>query len=391
MSNYVEHLGSSLGSVATFVELEGMVSRTFGPHPFTVPFDRERLDLLLPDFLGISHGFRYVMAAAQKDAFFEAMREGSGVSEKIEAMNSVANFLMFDETGGVDLGLNVNKERLPELLNLSRMHSELLRADAEKILGRPIAPHYSRVTQDYINALYRGLGSTDVVVRCAHFVAFELHAGAVLDALWASIARITGLPREELRYFALHVGGDDPAEVYHVQLTQHLIKRVVPASQRERFKAAFIEAYSLHVEWCRALVEQPLSRVQGKDDEVIWHSGKCHCGGVRFRVQAPRRIDVLRCNCSICDQSGFLSLIVPEAKFELLSGTDLLTTYQFNTHKAKHTFCKVCGVKAFYRPRSHPESVSVNARSLDRSTVAGMDVSDFDGQNWETSIAQLLS
>ncbi len=390
MSNYVEHLESSLGNVATFVELESLVSRTFGAHPFVTPLDKKRLDQLLPDYLGMSQGFRYVIAAAQKDAFFEAMSEGHGVTEQVEVMNAVANFLMFDETGGVDLGLDTNKHRLPELLLLSRMHSELLRADAEKILGHAIVPHFGAVTQSYLRALYRGLASTDVVVRCAHMVAFELHAGVMIDALWGTIAKVTDLPRDALRYFALHVGGEDPAEVYHVQMTQRLIKRVVPASQRERFRASFLDAYSIHVEWCRALVEQPLFSAPAID-ELVWHRGSCHCGGVSFRVRAPVQLPVVRCNCSICDMSGFLSLIVSATEFELLAGEDLLTTYQFNTRHAKHTFCTRCGVKAFYSPRSHPDGISVNARCLDRSTVASLDVTEFDGRNWEASIGELLS
>ncbi len=32
--------------------------------------------------------------------------------------------------------------------------------------------------------------------------------------------------------------------------------------------------------------------------------------------------------------------IVPAAKFRLLQGGDLLTTYTFGTHTAKHLFCR---------------------------------------------------
>jgi hypothetical protein len=43
----------------------------------------------------------------------------------------------------------------------------------------------------------------------------------------------------------------------------------------------------------------------------------------------------------------------------------------------------VCGIKAFYVPRSHPDGVSVNARCLDEGTVTGMTVVPTDGRNWE--------
>ena len=113
------------------------------------------------------------------------------------------------------------------------------------------------------------------------------------------------------------------------------------------------------------------------------HTGGCHCGRVRFEVIAPRVLNVTDCNCSVCSKSGYLHLIVPKAGFRLLSGEDALTTYQFNTHTARHMFCSACGIKAFYVPRSHPDGYSVNARCLDEGTVEQMKVVPSDGKNWE--------
>ena len=117
------------------------------------------------------------------------------------------------------------------------------------------------------------------------------------------------------------------------------------------------------------------------------HSGGCHCGRVRFAVIAPAQIKVLDCDCSICSKSGYLHLIVPKSDFKLLSGAEALSTYQFNTRTAKHLFCSVCGIKAFYLPRSHPDGVSVNARCLDKGTVDQMTVIKADGKNWEATFA----
>ena len=47
--------------------------------------------------------------------------------------------------------------------------------------------------------------------------------------------------------------------------------------------------------------------------------------------------------------------IVPKSRFTLLKGADKITTYTFNTHIAKHTFCSLCGVQSFYSPRSNPD------------------------------------
>lgn len=115
------------------------------------------------------------------------------------------------------------------------------------------------------------------------------------------------------------------------------------------------------------------------------HHGGCHCGRVRYEVEAPVKIEVTLCNCSICDMTGFMHLVVPKSDFRLLQGADDLTTYTFNTGVAKHLFCRHCGVKSFYVPRSHPDGISVNARCLDPGSVESLDVRPYDGRHWESA------
>jgi hypothetical protein len=117
------------------------------------------------------------------------------------------------------------------------------------------------------------------------------------------------------------------------------------------------------------------------------YAGGCHCGRVRFQVEAPARIEVAQCNCSICAKVGYLHLIVPADRFRLLAGRDDLTTYVFNTGIAQHYFCKHCGVKSFYIPRSHPDGVSVNARCLEGVDIESLTVLPFDGRNWDAARA----
>lgn len=118
--------------------------------------------------------------------------------------------------------------------------------------------------------------------------------------------------------------------------------------------------------------------------------GGCHCGRVRFEVDGPPELEVTECNCSVCSKSGYLHYIVPKTQFRLLGGRDDLITYRFNTGVAEHMFCRVCGIKSFYVPRSHPDGVSVNARCIDPDTVAAITVvRRFDGANWEQHIAEL--
>lgn len=112
----------------------------------------------------------------------------------------------------------------------------------------------------------------------------------------------------------------------------------------------------------------------------------------------------------MCAKVAFLHLIVPHADLRMIPDDDddddrgargdegrssspptpsissSLTSYRFGTGKAEHLFCRVCGVKSFYQPRSHPDCWSVNARCLD--AVMDLDAAfrsiryvDFDGRS----------
>jgi len=121
----------------------------------------------------------------------------------------------------------------------------------------------------------------------------------------------------------------------------------------------------------------------------VTHRGGCHCGAVRFEVDAPACPTVHECNCSICRMTGYLHLIVPASRFRLLQGESELEAYTFNTGTARHLFCRHCGIKSFYVPRSNPDGFSVNLRCIDSGTIESIDVEPFDGVNWERSAAAL--
>lgn len=120
--------------------------------------------------------------------------------------------------------------------------------------------------------------------------------------------------------------------------------------------------------------------------------GGCHCGAVRFEVETEKPLAELKihaCNCSICNKTGFLHLIVPKTQFRLLTNEEDITTYTFNTGVAKHTFCKHCGIKSFYTPRSNPDGYSVNVRCIDDVELDKLKLIPFDGQNWEANAKDL--
>lgn len=118
------------------------------------------------------------------------------------------------------------------------------------------------------------------------------------------------------------------------------------------------------------------------------YKGGCHCGAIRFEVEAPAIIECTECNCSICSKSGYLHLIVPISKFKLLQGGDDLITYTFDSAVAKHKFCKVCGIKSFYIPRSNPDGIDINVRCLDVQPEK-LIVESFDGKNWALNAHKL--
>lgn len=118
------------------------------------------------------------------------------------------------------------------------------------------------------------------------------------------------------------------------------------------------------------------------------YTGSCHCKAVTFEVEAPADLEAEHCNCSICSKSGFLHLIVPSGRFRLLSGSEHLETYRFNTGVARHTFCRRCGIKPFYTPRSNPDGIDVNVNCLDTEPES-VKVEEFDGRNLEVHAHRL--
>jgi hypothetical protein len=116
--------------------------------------------------------------------------------------------------------------------------------------------------------------------------------------------------------------------------------------------------------------------------ETKTHTGGCHCGRVRFEAKADLS-QVMSCNCSICTQRGFLWSFISPAQFELQSGGDTLSEYQFHKHVIRHLFCANCGIEAFARGKMPDGSdvIALNVRSLDGIDVAALKTKTFDGRS----------
>lgn len=112
-------------------------------------------------------------------------------------------------------------------------------------------------------------------------------------------------------------------------------------------------------------------------------TGSCHCGKVRYQVDGLDMSKLIECNCSMCGRSGAVLGFVPAAQFELLSGEDNLTDYQFNKHVIHHVFCKTCGIKPFARGQmpDGTKMVAINTRCLEGVDAHTLEAKHVDGKS----------
>ena len=116
--------------------------------------------------------------------------------------------------------------------------------------------------------------------------------------------------------------------------------------------------------------------------------GSCHCGNVNFKFLSENKVEIWKCNCSICNMYDYQHLFVKHEDFTLLDDSADQATYTFGTQNAKHLFCKACGIKSYYQPRSHPDMFSINLRCV-KNPPDVYNVVEFDGINFEDSIKEI--
>ncbi|MBP6631328.1 MAG: GFA family protein [Kofleriaceae bacterium] len=112
------------------------------------------------------------------------------------------------------------------------------------------------------------------------------------------------------------------------------------------------------------------------------YQGSCHCGKVRFHVDADLTKPAVACNCSMCGRAGTLLVFVPASGFTLEAGADAMTDYQFGKKHVHHLFCATCGIKAFGRGAGPDgvEMIAVNVRCLDGVDPAAVPLHHYDGK-----------
>ena len=111
------------------------------------------------------------------------------------------------------------------------------------------------------------------------------------------------------------------------------------------------------------------------------YRGSCHCGRIAF--EAEGKLDIaLSCNCSICQRKGSLLWFIPRDSFRLLTPEENASSYTFNKHVIKHSFCPTCGMNPFSEgidPKGN-RMAAINIRCLEGIDLANVPVSHFDGR-----------
>lgn len=93
-------------------------------------------------------------------------------------------------------------------------------------------------------------------------------------------------------------------------------------------------------------------------------AGSCHCGAVRFQVEAEIT-ELTTCDCSLCVKKNAVMAKVHERALTITAGEEALSLYRWNTGVARHYFCSRCGIYTFHRKRAAPDHFGVNVFCLD--------------------------
>lgn len=234
-------------------QLENVIEKKFSVHPFLSQVTKQNALVVMRHYYAMSQGFPYIQAGAYRNIILSAIQNNQSVSKPYEETFVVGAFLSFDETGGNFLLRQKGISALPELLDTDKnFHASLLRKDNLALFGKDLEPDFSNPTGDYLKQLMTDLGAKDSVRRCAAMVAFEMHAGQMIEALWSSISTIfPTIEKDSLEYFKVHVGGDDPQEEYHKLLTKRMTSSLIPPGKTAAFLKHFERCYANNVKWCK--------------------------------------------------------------------------------------------------------------------------------------------
>jgi hypothetical protein len=232
-------------------EIDTVIKNNFNVHPFSFGVEKGNIEAVLSQYFAMSQAFPYLQAGSQRNIILNTMKNNEDINTMFELTSVVGNFLCWDETGGHAIVRKHGNKGLKNILDTKNtFHANMLRKDIKKLTGNNINPNYSKITRGYLIDLLTGLESLDHTTRCAYMVAFENHAGIMIDSLWGSLVKLYDIDKDSLIYFKAHVGGAEP---YHIEMTERMVSEIV--TDTEIFLYQFKQAYSLNFNWCQSVKE----------------------------------------------------------------------------------------------------------------------------------------
>jgi hypothetical protein len=122
-----------------------------------------------------------------------------------------------------------------------------------------------------------------------------------------------------------------------------------------------------------------------QEAKMLKLSGSCHCGDVKFSIR-QEIVEATTCDCSLCVKKNAVMIRVHEDGFSLITPWENLSEYRWNTHIARHYFCRNCGIYTFHRKRALPDHFGVNIYCLDGFDAASLNVRPTEGASMSLEI-----
>jgi hypothetical protein len=96
------------------------------------------------------------------------------------------------------------------------------------------------------------------------------------------------------------------------------------------------------------------------------YKSSCHCGGVELEIDTEYPLGpYFKCNCSLCARKGAIMGAAPRSAVTVKRGSDLISTYTWNTHEAQHFFCQTCGIYTHHVMRGETTTMGLNMACVD--------------------------
>lgn len=237
-------------------QIEKLISENYPSHPFEAGITEKNVEAVLAQYLGLCLCAPYIIGGSNKDLFMNCVFSGRPIDKKIEITTAISSFLALDETGSYVKLIAGGHEALPEILDTSNYHSNILRRDLKFLFDKEVKPVQTDKHKYYFVQLSDGLASLDDLQRCACLVALEVHSEIMILTLWDSIMKVfPSAEKNKLEYFYLHVGGDNPAEKYHVAMTEKMISEIVSPENMPIFINYFKKYYEANIGLCKDILK----------------------------------------------------------------------------------------------------------------------------------------